>query len=114
IPAAINTPTPNNAPIASHTPRLELGGATGGGATAATGAAGEVSGAVAGAGVAARTGVGAGVRGAGVVATRGVCGVSTSVVAPEGFGPAVTDVVLDPGSWLTSTLLSAARNASAD
>ena len=121
VPAAINTPTVNKTPIASHTPRLELGRAIGGAGTAPAaalaGTPGEVIGMVAGAGVPTLAGVGvgtgAGVRGAGVGAMRGVCGVSTSVVAPEGFGVGVTAVVFDAGSWLTSTLLNAARNASA-
>jgi hypothetical protein len=120
VPAASNTPTVNKTPIASHTPRLELGRAIGGGtapAVAGAGTPGDVIGTVAGAGVPTLAGVGvgtgAGVRGAGVGAMRGVCGVSTSVVAPEGFGVGVTAVVFDAGKGLTSTLLNAARNASA-
>jgi hypothetical protein len=118
VPAASNTPTVNKTPIASHTPRLELGRAIGGGtAPAVAGTPGDVIGTVAGAGVPTLAGVGlgtgAGVRGAGVGAMRGVCGVSTSVVAPEGFGVGVTAVVFDAGNGLTSTLPNAARNASA-
>lgn len=99
-------------------PRLELGCATGGGtAPAAEGVIGEVIGTVrGGAGVAAGVGVGAGVgvRGVGAVATRGVCGVSTRVVIPEGLGVGVTAVVPDAGNGETGTVLKAARNAAAD
>ena len=101
--------------MASQMPRLGLRGATEGGATA--GPPGVLVGTVTGGGVATLAGVGvgtaAGVFGAGVGALRGVCGVSTSVVAPEGLGVGVIAVVPDGGNGLTGTLPSAARKASA-
>jgi len=113
IPAAIITPTPINTPIASHTPRLELGRAAGGDGRTPAGGVAALIGAVTGDGV----GMGAGVgrEGAGVGATRGVSGVSINVVAPVDFDAGVAvRVVSAAGNSLTGTLPSAARKASAD